>query len=97
MRSEVASSADRWLIQPAVARPVLKPRRAKPEGDAPRLSTTPLSEPADILRRMPTQALSPALCELLEIMSSPMLLIANSPAGNLIEMLPAEPVLREEA
>jgi len=46
---------------------------------------------------MPTQAISPALFELLEIMSSPMLLIANSPAGNLIEMLPAEPVLREEA
>ena len=92
MRPEVAGSADRWLIQPAVASPVLKPRRAKSEGDAPRLSTTPLSEPADILRRMPAQAISPALFELLEIMSSPMLLIANSPAGELIEMLPAKPV-----
>ena len=97
MRPEVASSADGWLIQPAVARPVLKPRRANSEGDAPRLSITPLSEPADILRRMPTQAISPALFELLEIMSSPMLLTANSPAGELIEMLPAKPVLKEAA
>ena len=97
MRPEVASSADSCLIQPAVARPVLKPRRANSEGDAPRLSTTPLSEPADILRRMPAQAISPALFELLEIMSSPMLLTANSPAGELIEMLPAKPVLREAA
>jgi hypothetical protein len=46
---------------------------------------------------MPTHAISPALFELLEIMSSPMLLIANSPAGELIEMLPAKPVLREAA
>jgi len=97
MRPEVASSADNRLIQPAVARPVLKPRRANSEDDAPRLSTTPLSQPADILRRLPAQALSPALLELLEIMSSPMLLIANSPAGELIEMLPAKPVLREAA
>ena len=97
MSPEVAGSADRWLIYRAVSRPVLKPRRAKPKDDTPRLSTAPLSEPADILRRMPTQAISPALCELLEIMSSPMLLIANSPAGELIEMLPARPVLREAA
>ena len=97
MRLEVASSADSWLIQPAVARPALKPRRANSEGDAPRLSTAPLSEPADILRRMPTEAISTSLFELLEIISSPMLLIANSPAGELIEMLPAKPVLREAA
>ena len=97
MRPEVASSADSWSIQPAVARPVLKPRRANSEGAAPQLSTTPPSEPADILRRMPTQALSPALFEVVEIMSSPMLLTANSPAGELIEMLPAKPVLREAA
>ena len=97
MRPEVAGSADRWLIHPAVSRPVLKPRRAKSKDDTPRLSTAPLSEPADILRRMPTQAISPALLELLEIMSSPMLLTANSPAGELIEMLPAKPVLREAA
>jgi len=46
---------------------------------------------------MPTEAISTALFELLEIISSPMLLIANSPAGELIEMLPAKPVLREAA
>jgi len=46
---------------------------------------------------MPTQAISPALFELLEIMSSPMLLTANSPVRELIEMLPAKPVLREAA
>jgi len=46
---------------------------------------------------MPTQAISPALCELLEIMSSPALLTANSPAWELIEMFSAKPVLREAA
>ena len=97
MRPEVASFSDRWLIHHAVSRPVLKPRRAKSKDDTPRRSTAPLSEPADILRRMPTQAIWPALFEPLEIMSSPMLLIANSPAGELIEMLPAKPVLREAA
>ena len=58
-----------------------------------RLSTTPLSDPAQILRRMPTQAITPALLELLDLMASPILLIENSPAGELREMAPATPAL----
>ena len=85
------------LAWPQSGRPLQARRRVKSEDTELLFSTTPLSEPADILRRMPTQAISPALFELLEIMSSPMLLIANSPAGELIEMLPAKPVLREAA
>jgi len=64
---------------------------AAPEAASPRLSTTPLPDPAAVLRRMPTQAISPALLELLDILSSPVLLIDDSPAGELErEMLMAE-------
>jgi hypothetical protein len=58
---------------------------------APRLSVTPLSAPADILRQMPSQALSPALLQLLDLMSGPILLIHDSPAGEAREMAPAMP------
>ncbi len=54
----------------------------------PLLSNTPLSDPAEILRQMPTQAKSPALLELLDLMSSPILLITQSPAGELREVAP---------
>jgi len=57
--------------------------RAVPAATAPRLSSTPLSDPAEILRRMPAQARSPALLELLDLLSSPILLIDGSPAGEL--------------
>jgi len=58
-----------------------------------RFSVTPLSDPADILQRMPAQAISPALLELLDLMASPILLIKHSPAGELREMAPARPAL----
>jgi hypothetical protein len=57
-----------------------------------RLSTTPLSDPAEIVRQMPTQAISPAL-QLLEVMSSPILLLKHSPAGELREITAARPAL----
>ena len=62
--------------------------RALPE---PRLSLNPLSAPADILRQMPSQALSPALLQLLDLMSGPILLIHDTPAGEVREMAPAMP------
>ena len=72
--------------RPAATRLVLKSQRARSEDDALQLSITPLSEPARILRQMPAQAISPALLGLLELMSSPILLFDNRPAGELIEM-----------
>jgi hypothetical protein len=72
-------------------------RRAQPEDAALRLSTTPLSDPAEILRRMPAQALSPALLELLDRMSSLILLTEYSPAEELREIATARPALKEAA
>jgi len=71
--------------------------RAAPGASALRLSTTPLSDPAGILRRMPTQAISPAPLALLDIMSGPILLIEDSPAGELREIAPVRPALAEAA
>jgi len=71
--------------------------RAQPEDTALRLSTTPLSDPAEILRRMPAQALSPALLELLDWMSSSILLTEYSPAEELREIATARPALKEAA
>jgi hypothetical protein len=48
---------------------------------APKLSVTPLSVPADILLQMPAQAVSPALLQLLDFMSGPILLIQDQPSG----------------
>jgi hypothetical protein len=58
-----------------------------------RLSSTPLSDPVEIFRRIPAQAMRPALLELLDLMSSPILLIENCPAGEFREMEAATPVL----
>ena len=77
--------------------PLPASRRSKSAVAGLRLSTTPLSDPAQILRRMPTQAISPALLELLDVMSSPILLIGHSPAGELREMPPAAPARRLRA
>src|SRR5215472_2722237 len=63
-------------------------RQANFEDTEPKLSTTPLSDPFEILRRMPAQALSPALLELLDLLASPILLVTNSPTGELEEMTP---------
>ena len=71
--------------------------RPQPEDAALRLSTTPLSDPAEILRRMPAQALSPALLELLDRMSSLILLTEYSPAEELREIATARPALKEAA
>ena len=71
--------------------------RAQLEDAALRLSTTPLSDPAEILRRMPAQALSPALLELLDRMSSLILLTEYSPAEELREIATARPALKEAA
>jgi hypothetical protein len=57
------------------------------------LSTTPLSDPVEILRQMPAQAITPALLEMLDLMSSPILLIENSPTGELREAAAARLML----
>ena len=63
-------------------------------GDAgPRLSTTPLSDPVEILRKIPAQAVTPALLELLDLLSSPILLTENSPAGELRDAAATQPVI----
>ena len=73
---------------------LVQPDRPADSGKAePQLSTTPLSDPVEILRGMPAQAITPALLELLDLLSSPILLIENSPAGELREMEAARPAL----
>ena len=79
------------------AGPAAEADRAVHEAATLRLSTAPLSDPAPILRRMPAQAITPALLELLDIMSGPILLIEDSPAGELREMPPTRPALAEAA
>ena len=44
----------------------------------PRLSTEPLTDTTEILRRMPTQAISTELFGLLDILSTPILLFEDS-------------------
>ena len=58
-----------------------------------RLSSTPLSDPIEIFRRLPAQAIRPALLELLDVMSSPILLLENSPAGDVREVPAARPAV----
>jgi len=65
-------------------------RPADTEGSDIKFSDTPLSDPAEILRRMPAQAIGPALLQLLDLMSSPILLIENSPTEELREIVPSE-------
>jgi hypothetical protein len=72
---------------------VRQDRRNDSEDDGPRLSTTPLSDPVEIFRKIPAQAITPALLEILDLLSSPILLIENSPAGELREAAATQPVL----
>ena len=73
---------------------VVQPDRAVNSRKAePQLSTTPQSDPVEILRLMPAQVVTPALLELLDLLSSPILLIENSPTGELREMVEARPAL----
>ena len=60
------------------------------------LSPTPVTDPVQIFRRLPAVAMSPALFELLDLMTSPVLLISHSPAGELPEIAP-EPASRMAA
>ncbi len=46
---------------------------------------------------MPAQAITPALLELLDVMSSPILLIENSPTGEWQEAAVLRPVLATAA
>lgn len=73
------------LVRPA--------RRYDSENAGLRLSPIPLSDPVEILRQMPAQALTPALLELLDLMSSPILLVENSPTGEWREAAALRPVL----
>jgi len=77
--------------------PAAEAYSVEPEDSALRLSITPLSDSARILRRMATQAITPALLDLLDILSSPILLIEDRPAGELRLMPPARLVLVEAA
>ncbi len=77
----------------APCNPVRPDRRADCEDAGLRLSTTPLSDPVEILRQVPAQAIMPALLEILDLMSSPILLIENSPTGEWREAAAARPVL----
>ncbi|PWU10520.1 MAG: hypothetical protein C5B51_04130 [Terriglobia bacterium] len=71
--------------------------RANSDSAEPQLSTTPLSDPVEILRRMPAQAISPALLEMLDLMASPVLLITHSPARESRELAPVPPALAPAA
>ena len=62
-----------------------------------RLSKAPLQDPAAILLQMPTQAISPALLELLDLLSSPILLLNERPAGELREMMLSDAPLAKAA
>ena len=82
--------------EPPPAAPGRLPRAARktePEDTDPRLSTNPLAHPIGILLRMPDLAVSPALLELIDVMSSPIHLIENGPVGNLREMVAPRPSL----
>jgi len=46
---------------------------------------------------MPTQAISPALLELLDLLSSPLLLLNERPAGELREMMLSDAPLAKAA
>lgn len=73
---------------------LVRPNRCAESEDAGlRLSPTPLSDPVEILRHMPAQAITPALLEMLDLMSSPILLIENSPKAEWREAAAARAVL----
>jgi hypothetical protein len=81
----------------ASGQPAGEGHRAKSDDTALRLSTTPLSDPAEIFRRMPAQAITPAPLELLDVISGPILLTRDGPVGELREIAPAKPVLARAA
>jgi len=62
-----------------------------------RHSGTPLTDTTEILRRMPTQAITPELVELIDMLSVPILLMEETPRGEVVEMRPARPALAEAA
>ena len=62
-----------------------------------RHSGTPLTDTNEILRRMPTQAITPELVELIDMLSVPILLMEETPRGDVVEMRPARPALAEAA
>jgi len=70
-------------------------RRSKQNGL--RHSGRPLTDTAEILRRMPTQAITPALVELIDLLSVPILLIEETPRAEVIKMPPAKQGLAEAA
>jgi hypothetical protein len=71
------------------ARPALESGCTDSDPALPQLSTSPLTDPTEILRRLPTQAISPALLVLLDTLSSPILLIEDNPSGERREAQPA--------
>ena len=62
-----------------------------------RRSGTPLTDTTEILRRMPTQAITPALVELIDMLSCPILLMEEAPRAEVIKMPPAKQGLAEAA
>ena len=70
-------------------------RRSKQNGL--RHSGRPLTDTAEILRRMPTEAITPALVELIDLLSVPILLIEETPRAEVIKMPPAKQGLAEAA
>jgi hypothetical protein len=62
-------------------RPAPEAGCADPDPTFPQLSIAPLTHPTEILRRIRTQAISPALLALLDIMSMPILLIEDKYVG----------------
>ena len=62
-----------------------------------RRSGTPLTDTTEILRRMPTQAITPALVELIDLLSVPILLMEGTAGAEVIDMPPAKQGLAEAA
>ena len=70
-------------------------RRSKQNGL--RLPGTPVTGTTEILRQMPTQAITPALVELIDMLSGPILLMEETPRAEVIKMPPAKQGLAEAA
>ena len=65
----------------AIRNPVRPDHSGDSEDDGLRLSPTPLSDPVEILQHLPARAIMPALLEMLDLMSGPIMLVENSPMG----------------
>jgi hypothetical protein len=87
MSTAVIPFAQRGVQRPLAApgEPARLDRRADSEDAEPRFASIVLSDTAEILKRMPAQAATPAMVELLEVLSSPILLITDSPKGQFRE------------